>query len=324
MKEKLQKIAEQSTEDDILLSKVCASSDALVRVLEKYDTLSANVIEQQKSLTKEVPPLISSPPAPTQNSTASSYGMESLLDLDLTTTPTTANPTQNTNSNLQLLLEDFGPFNSVPVTSTVPIQSSAAPVEMLLPLSNPIPTIPMSTPKIEDPTPKILDPSPQVIDPSPKIIEPLLQVNNSLTSNSTPTFSLDSIEVKNLQVCPIPAIIPYTKDNVIFTVSSANLPSVPPNIPGVKAAVITLINLSPFAVENFSLHVTHVKDMKVKLHPPSQVSLLPYTPFQPPPIISNLLIVQTSAEVLLKLVSSFSLGGREVTEVIDVSGLKWV
>ena len=288
MREKLLKIAEQCTEDDTLLNKVCTISDGLVKVLEKYGTVDTAINEQKQKLCKDIPRLILSPPLPTppQNNTESI--LDSLIDLDLTSTVPISNPIEsNMNSDITLLLDDFGPFNSIPlnISPVSPIPPKEINEPTLFPLSQPVLLLP------------------------------------------PPSFDLDSFQVTNnsIQICPIPAVIPYNRDNIILTLSTGRLISPPMEAPELRLVVVALINLSPFGIENFVLNAAAPKDSKIKLFQPSQLSLLPFTPMQSPTVINQILVIQTEhINLVLKLKFSLSIGGRQLSEIIDVSNLVWL
>ena len=285
MREKLQKIAEQCTEDDSLLNRVCTSSDGLVKVLDKYETVTAEINESKLKLSKDIPSLISSPTPIQQNSNNTESILDSLIDLDLTTNASMPHPIDtNVTSDISSLLNDFGPFNSMPLS----VPSAPQEIEdcFLLPISTPI---------------------------NPVLLPP------------PPSFNLDSFTVTNnsIQVCPVSASIPYNKDNVIITISTARILS--PPIEELRAVVISLINLSPFGIENFILNAAAPKDSKIKLSQPSLQSILPFTPMQSPPSIYQILVIQTEqTDILLKLKFSLSIGGRQLSELVDVSDLKWL
>ena len=286
MREKLLKIAEQCTEDDTLLNKVCTSSDGLVRVLEKYDKVTAAINADKLKLSKDIPALISSPPHPTSQQTTNNTEsiLDSLIDLDLTTPVQTAVATNN-QPDISSLLDDFGPFNSMPLNSAPSITPPEADDVIIFP------------------------PAAPVLLPPP------------------PSFNLDSFAVTNnsVQICPIPAVIPYNRDNVVLTLSTGRVISPPPEAPALRLVVITLINLSPFGIENFVLNAAAPKDSNIKLFQPSQLSILPFTPLHSPPSIHQILAIETQlADLVLKLKFSLSIGGRQLSEIIDVSELKWL
>ena len=292
MREKLQKIAEQCTDDDALLNKLCTSSDGLVKVLDKYDTVMAS-IQPQQIASKDIPALISSPPSIQPQMNSSELILDSLIDLDLgCTIPTiTAISTQEQTpqpiTDLSSLLDDFGPFNSMPIPIAI---------------NPPLPIKELDLPILL----------------TPQQIIPLPAVNS---------FNLETLQVTNnsIQLCPNSAILTYNKDNIIISVSTGKLLELPVEATNLKLVIISLINLSPFGIENFVLNAAAAKDSKLKLFPPSLQSVLPFTPFQPCPILSQNLVIQSEeADTVLKLRFSFSVGGRKLSEVIDVTNLKWI
>ena len=293
MREKLQKIAEQCTDDDALLNKLCTSSDGLVKVLEKYDTVMAS-FQPKQIASKDIPALISSPPSIQPQVNSSELILDSLIDLDLgCTVPTatihipTLEPTPQPITDISSLLEDFGPFSSMPIPITT---NPPLPVKEL-----DIPIIPITH---------------QII-PQPAV-------------NS---FNLDSLQVTNdsIQLYPSAAILAYNKDNIIICISMGKILELPIEVTNLKLAIISLMNLSPFGIENFALHAATSKDSKLKLFPPSLQTILPFTPFQPCPILSQNLVIQSKEiDIALKLKFSLSVGGRKLSEVIDVTDLRWI
>ncbi|KAI6661940.1 ADP-ribosylation factor-binding protein GGA3-like isoform X2 [Oopsacas minuta] len=321
MREKLQKIAEQCTDDDVLLNKLCTSSDGLVKVLDKYETVMANINQTRQVNSQDIPPLISSPPTaviqPQVNITTDSL-LDSLIDLDLSSTVPTPIPIQpnpipiqpnpipiqpnpipiqpspipiqhSGNSDISSLLDDFGPFNSMPLSMTPDPLVSAKSVDL---------------PLIQN----------------PQLPQPILQTIPS-------SYNLDAVEVTNnsIQLCPIPAVLAYNKDNIILTLSTGKLIEPILNAPELKVAIISMINISPFGIDRFVLHAATSKNSKLKLFPPSLQSILPFTPFQSCPVLTQILLIQPEdIEIVLKLKFSFSIGGRELSEVIDMTELRWI
>lgn len=290
MREKLQKIAEQCTDDDAILNKLCTSSDGLVRVLDKYDTVMASIQPKQIS-SKDIPALISSPPSVQPQVNSSELILDSLIDLDLGSTTSaitihvpTLEPTPQPITDISSLLEDFGPFNSMPIPVTAPV-------------------------------------------PVKELDIPILPIPHLIPQPAVNSFNLETFQVTNdsIQLCPSSAILAYNKDNIIITISTGKLLELPTEATDLKLVTISLINLSPFGIENFILHAAASKDSKLKLFPSLLQSVFPFSPFQSCPVLAQNLVIQSGeVDIALKLKFSFSIGGRKLSEVIDVTDLKWV
>lgn len=91
----------------------------------------------------------------------------------------------------------------------------------------------------------------------------------------------------------------------------------------VAVVVVSVVSRNYQPVTNYVLQAVAPKGCKVRLQAPSAASLSPYSPFLPPPAITQIMLIANpnKLNVSLKVMLSYTLEDDPVTEMAEVESL---